>query len=140
MSDETKDATWIYGLIDPRTNLVGYVGASVDPTKRYRFHVTPGDQGMGSRNVTRAWINALLDQGVTPELVILDQVPSRHTGVGGRHPAVAEAEDRWMVRLTNEGHPLTNSRVPDELKAKDPDEELMREAIERGCEMFGEAN
>lgn len=74
------------------------------------------------------------------ELVVLEEVAARSAGKGAvRHPDVAEAEDRWMVKLLDEGHDLLNVRRPQthsEVASRDRD--ILDAAIERGREMFGE--
>ncbi len=126
-----SESTWIYGLKEIDSEEIRYVGASVDPVVRMRVHMDGG-----SSRAVKAWVRgckALI------ELVCLEQVPVGSAGSGVRRPEVAEAEDRWMVRLLDEGHDLLNVRRPKtHCEATDRDRKLLSEAIERGCDMFGE--
>lgn len=135
---QTDEKTFVYGLLDPFIGRIRYVGASTSPAQRLRQHLSPSDGSykMSGPNTKQEWIRDLKERGEEPKLVILEIVPARSYGNGSRHPLVAEAEDRWMVRLINEGHPLTNSRLPVELT---DEEKITLEAIERGRRMFGEA-
>lgn len=131
------EITYIYGLLDPDLGKIRYVGATVNPPQRFRAHLAPetGYRPRGGVSAKSEWIAELKAQGSEPELVILEEVEGRAQGTGKPHPAVKEAEEWWMVRLIREGHPLTNSQLPRQ-KIKS-DEEIMREALERGREMFG---
>jgi hypothetical protein len=133
-----SETTWIYGLFDPSTKEIKYVGASVRPVERYRQHLTRQQQHTvhGGESKKNEWLAELEDSGTEPELVILEEVEARSYTIGKRHPDVAEAEDRWMVKLIKEGHSLTNAKIPRQrIKS---DEQIFEEAIRRGKEMFGE--
>lgn len=133
-SDRTS---WVYGLQCPVTQKIRYVGASVNPVQRYRAHVVPSATSYstvrGSVGAKAVWIDELQEQGLDPELVILEEVAGHCETVGKQHPAVKEAEERWMVTLVRSGHPLTNTRLPADLKS---DDLLFQEALQRGRELF----
>lgn len=61
----------IYGLIDPRTTLLRYVGKSYNPIERFSQHIRDC-----SRERTRKanWIRSLLKLGLKPQLEILETV------------------------------------------------------------------
>src|SRR5689334_16351620 len=63
--------TYIYGLIDPRTDLLRYVGKSNDPSLRYYRHLSDK-----SSTHKACWIKGLLKSGAAPRLIILDTVPA----------------------------------------------------------------
>ena len=55
----------IYGLLDPRTGDIKYVGASSDPARRYMQHLK------GNSPATIEWINNLASEGIRPDFRIL---------------------------------------------------------------------
>jgi hypothetical protein len=141
------ETTWIYGLLCPRLQKIRYVGASSQPVRRYRSHIAPSGRSTGGVAV-QDWIQGLREEGLKPELVLLEEVDKAHHvrekrdsnrpyAFGPRSPEAVEAENRWMVRLINEGHPLTNAQLPAQIS--NPDEDLLNEAIQRGRDMFGES-
>lgn len=62
---------YIYGLCDPRTKEVRYIGASKNPKERLNRHIR-------SKESTHKWhwINSLLQQYIKPELFIIEDVPN----------------------------------------------------------------
>lgn len=62
---------YIYGLRDPVTGVIRYVGASVNPRNRLSSHL--GKDEIGSTKEKREWVQGLLDQNLRPELVILEE-------------------------------------------------------------------
>ncbi len=62
---------FIYGLIDPRDNRLRYVGRAVNPEHRRRQHIASARKGSGPP--CAAWIREVLDAGMEPGLVILEQ-------------------------------------------------------------------
>lgn len=90
--------TWsIYALIDPRTDEVRYVGATVNTTQRLTDHIK------ASANETTHkghWIKQLQALGLRPRMQILEQV------IG--HDASTEAERRWIAHYRAAGVVLTN--------------------------------
>lgn len=131
-----RATSWIYAMKEPDSDEVRYVGASVKPLVRFRDHLSAHSYGA---KAVRQWVAALKERGLEPELVLLEEVEGQNMN-GHRPPEIAEAEDRWIVRLIDEGHRLLNARLPgDKNRLHQRDERLMREAIERGRRMFGEA-
>jgi excisionase family DNA binding protein len=65
--------TFIYGLTDPRTNSIKYVGKSDDPPKRYKHHV---ERASKDTTLKAEWIRQLLAEGLAPGIIILDEVPT----------------------------------------------------------------
>ena len=71
---------YIYGLIDPRYDVIRYVGESSEPWKRvylpytegrpFQSHVATAQHGGSSHK--DFWIRGLLEEGEVPKLVILD--------------------------------------------------------------------
>lgn len=89
---------FVYGLLDPRTELVSYVGCSRDPIHRYRSHLT--DKTFEAKY---AWVRNLIDDGVYPAMIIF--------GAGGKKAALA-MEKEWIDKLSKQGHPLINVMRP----------------------------
>lgn len=59
----------IYGLVDPRTRAIKYVGSAEDPQKRLAAHVRAPSIRLAP------WILELRSLGMTPEIVSLSVVP-----------------------------------------------------------------
>lgn len=83
------DITYIYGLIDPRTHRICYVGKSDDPERRLSAH-KHWKQYPPSRK--SAWIEELAERGLVPQLVILKDVPAEEWEVH---------EQTWIKLLEN---------------------------------------
>lgn len=66
--------TFIYGLEDPRSKSVRYVGKSNAPHIRLRNHLTPF--GLQARSYKNHWLRKLSEQGLKPSLVILEEIPT----------------------------------------------------------------
>lgn len=60
---------YIYGLIDPETKDVRYIGKANNPKVRYRQHIKNKYQNNQHK---QGWINALYKKGLRPELSILE--------------------------------------------------------------------
>jgi hypothetical protein len=63
---------FVYALVDPRTNDVGYVGRTSNPNERFQQHL----QNIGGVNSKQkhAWIQQLLAEHVEPRFEILETV------------------------------------------------------------------
>lgn len=129
------DSTWIYALRERGNDEIRYVGASVNPVVRLRSHLS---NGSSAAKAVSAWAKEVKKRRSEVELICLEEIPARGRRQGDRHPDVIEAENRWMVRLLDEGHDLLNVRRPEShSETAVRDRKLMQEAIERGREMFG---
>lgn len=63
---------YIYGLRDPLTKCIRYVGQTVNnPNKRYSQHLHEADKD--TNTAKRLWIKSLKKKGLVPELVILEE-------------------------------------------------------------------
>lgn len=85
---------FIYGLVDPRTNEVRYIGWATNPKKRFREHILSRDK---SRKVN--WIKQLYNFQMKPELIIIE------SNVGHNY---AEREIYWIAYYRSIGCDLTN--------------------------------
>ena len=61
-----KNKTYIYGLIDPRTNQIRYVGKADNPTDRFYNHWA--DKRINHRT---CWFKSLKKEGIKPRIEIL---------------------------------------------------------------------
>jgi len=131
--------TWhIYGLADPETSLIHYVGQSRRVLGRYRDHVNLGALRHFPSLRPKArdlWIQDLQNQGQQPELVILDSVTAKEACASGLVPlSVYELEVAWIDRLLAAGHPVTNGpdRRHDKIRRERHEVDLLEAAAERG--------
>jgi len=95
----TEDAVSIYGLVDPRSGSLRYVGQSRDPERRLQGHLSGAGAGAKRK---REWIQELRDEGSRPTLVILDAAPP------GQEADRLEFD--WINRMNVVGD-LTNERL-----------------------------
>ncbi len=100
--------TAIYALVDPETKRVRYVGRSARPERRFAAHLS---EVKTYRRPKDRWIRDLLDRGLKPALVILEELEGHLSSYGmtGDTRHIAHAERRWIRRLLEAGHPLTNA-------------------------------
>lgn len=112
----------VYGLIDPITGRLRYVGKCMDgAARRLKRHVT---EARGRRSEARShrnrWIRSILDEGKTPEVVVIERV---------REAAeLSSAERFWIAYYRKQGFNLVNAtdggdgapgyRAPPEVRAK----------------------
>lgn len=90
----------IYGLIDPDTREMRYVGSSTVGLQRPRQHFLPCAYLKSTRRVYR-WMSESISQGKIPEVVILDFVPESEN--------LIRVEDGWIKYFRAIGCRLTNS-------------------------------
>lgn len=99
------DPTWevIYGLGDPRTRRIHYVGRTTDLTRRWKQHIYAAKAGRRSRKDD--WIRELLALGLEPWPVTIEKV-RRCWGSSDR-------ERYWIEKLRQEDEDLnTNVTAP----------------------------
>ena len=98
-------ARYIYALTDPRDGEVHYIGVTKNVYTRLEQHVnyTSGTESK------RAWINELEQEGLSPELDVLETIEA-----GLDVDLVAqEREKHWIFEFLKSGAPLLNvSGVP----------------------------
>lgn len=93
--DDAKREHYIYGLIDPRTNLVRYIGKSIHPENRLKGHL----KIKIARNHKERWLLKLKSMNMIPNLIILEQTSEF---------LINQAEKFWIAKYRNEGFSLTN--------------------------------
>jgi hypothetical protein len=124
-----------YGLLDPTNQKIRYVGRSVRPLDRCYEHLQLYNLALA--HPRRLWIEGLLDRGLKPELVILEELEGR-INIDlpvYKDPARARihaAEEGWIRRLLEAGHPLTNVRGT--TPREDTPEQVLSRAKKRGRE------
>jgi len=89
---------YIYGLTDPRTGAICYVGQAQDVQKRYKAHFANDTVN----SAKQAWFADLAAQGLQPGLVILDSITIFD------NPDVREGW--WIGFGTRCGWPLLNQQ------------------------------
>ena len=90
--------TSIYGLIDPRTKQIRYIGKANDPAKRYYDHIKQAKDGYKSYKCN--WIRNLFKAGRKPVLIILQRyIPLK---------LWRDAERFWVQYCKDKGYKVTN--------------------------------
>lgn len=69
------DKIEIYGLLDPRDNSIKYIGKAVAARIRYFQHLQTSDNGSHNNELLKAWLIKLMDLGLRPQLIIIEEAP-----------------------------------------------------------------
>ena len=108
--------TAIYGLTDPRTGLIRYVGKSENPEKRLKGHLRD------RRKCHRvSWLQSLTALGLRPGLTILEEIDDENW---------QDAERKWIKHFREQGIRLTNSTDGGE-GLENPSEETRKKISEK---------
>jgi len=101
MSDQEKPGRGIiYGMCDPRTNELRYVGKTINSLAyRIRRHMTPGVLNRYDTHHTR-WLRQLRELGLYPKGIIIMELPLY---------LLDEAEIFWIAYMRRLGANLTNT-------------------------------
>src|SRR5260370_35738751 len=91
----------VYALIDPRDKTTRYVGISKDALVRLAQHLNEVE------NRKRAWLFDLKQQGLQPDIEILEIVTSNQDVVS----LAFEREEYWIQSFLDAGAHLTNERL-----------------------------
>lgn len=94
--------SYIYGLIDPRSRDVCYIGRTANVAKRINDHRTDKKRTLEG-SMKRAWVNGLHELGLTFEHCVLAVVEPGYK--------VIEMEARWISLALDRGWPLTNKEA-----------------------------
>ena len=84
---------FIYGLLDPRTETIRYVGKAQDPYTRLKYHLVPSSLAKPCHRAH--WLVELMNGGLRPSIIILEEVSIT---------AWEKAERYWIEQFSN----LTN--------------------------------
>lgn len=87
---------FIYGLVDPETMQIRYIGKTVNPDQRLASHCNEK-----SRCHRSNWIRSLRAKGMKPFMVFIEEII-------GDWPW-QEAERFWIALATRSGWPITNN-------------------------------
>ncbi len=90
---------FIYGLADPDTKIIRYVGQTNNLKKRYQYHTWEAANGF--RNRKNNWVRSVQNRGSQPEMIILEENSTREDS--------NEAEVRIIGLLKDCGFDLTNA-------------------------------
>ncbi|MFZ3286542.1 MAG: NUMOD3 domain-containing DNA-binding protein [Telluria sp.] len=99
-SSKTQRDTIIYGLCDPSTGELRYVGkTSIGLQNRLKSHVTSARSAKG-KTYSALWVKSLIDRGCRPEIFEIEFVPA-----GGDWQ---ESERHWIAMFRYLGARLAN--------------------------------
>lgn len=96
-------AAYIYGLIDPDTNNIRYVGQTVNLELRIKQHSKCSERRDAPNSPRNRWLMSLWKRGLVPHLVVLEECL-----LGVAH----EKERFWYNKLKAEGADLLNGNNP----------------------------
>jgi hypothetical protein len=85
----------VYGLIDPRTDELRYIGQTVALKYRLRHHWKP--TSLAKQTYVARWLRGLRADGLRPLARVIEETDQPY-----------EAEQRWIVHYRNLGCRLTN--------------------------------
>lgn len=88
---------FIYGLIDPRTDCLRYVGKTTNLAKRLSKHCNPQRSDRSHRG---CWLRGIKNIGLRPSMVVLEEVEDRDTTL---------VECFWIASLRAAGADLVNA-------------------------------
>ena len=119
---QTKNSTftvYIYGLVDPRTGYVRYVGKSHNPKNRLNGHLI--ERRLKDNTHKSHWLNSLVSCGLKPELIILEETnrndwPSAETKWIAYYRSIPGYPK--LTNKTNGGEGTYGYRFSDEQKDK----------------------
>lgn len=93
----------IYGLTDPTTGELRYIGRSSSGFRRPRSH-WEDSKTIGRHDPCHAWIRALLVKGLTPSIEVLEEVVDSQRV----HDELNELERFWIASVRASGGLLKN--------------------------------
>ena len=90
----------IYGLFDPRTGELRYIGKSVNSSKRAYSHTKSSDLKRHGRTPKTAWIKSLLRLGLRPQVQILKECATAEVLYDEEQRTIALYRQMAFVSLT----------------------------------------
>jgi len=88
---------YIYGLTDPLSGIIRYIGKSSNPKSRFREHFQIREN---PKTHKEKWINSLIRLGLKPELIIIETTTKDQASI---------AEIFWIAEYRSRGFNLTNT-------------------------------
>jgi NUMOD3 motif len=88
----------IYGLKDPLSGKIRYVGRSSNGLKRPTEHMRP--HALARKTHRSSWIKSVLAKGTIPEVVILERTEFQNQ--------LNDLEKKWITKFRNDGIKLVN--------------------------------
>src|ERR1035437_9487899 len=89
----------IYGLVDPRSSQLRYIGRSANGLTRPSKHWTPSNLRKDKTHKAN-WIRAVLAEGLIPKVIVIELVAAPEL--------LNDAERKWIRYWRKAGAPLTN--------------------------------
>jgi len=120
------ETTFIYGLSDPRTREIRYIGKADRPKIRFAAHIGAAKTNR-EKSYKSNWIRSLLSKGLRPVLEIIDEVKiTEWQAAEAAYIAFFREEGCPMVNSAPGGegfgaqeyHPMFGKPMPSETKAK----------------------
>lgn len=90
---------FVYELVDPRTDVVVYVGITNNPNQRFRVHLSD----TGTNKNKGEWIEQLQGEHLEPRMRILEIVETKEEAL--------EREKHWIQWYLQQGVALTNIKL-----------------------------
>lgn len=97
MSSTSQLTTFIYGLCDPLTQQLRYVGKSNNPAARLREHTR--EKSLAVKTHKNHWVSSLVAAGLKPEIFVIEEID---------RSSWQEAEQFWIAYFRYLGASLTN--------------------------------
>ncbi len=97
-----KEKTYfIYGLVDPLTKKIEYVGCTINTVTRYKQHIYSSKNPKIKKDF---WVQSILKTGYKPEMVIIDQVTTidRAVALNLEHKYIMENKSEKNTNKTND--------------------------------------
>lgn len=111
---DTTDTTFIYALVDPRTQSIRYIGKANEPAIRLRHHLK---ERYKSRKCS--WVQSLAKQGLAPQLLIIECVHVSQWQERERYwIAFYRAQDDQLLNDTDGGDGVHGMRHTAEARAR----------------------
>lgn len=95
MNGDRKE--YIYGLFDPETGAIRYIGRSWNVDNRYKSHCFTRD-----RSPKAQWVKSLAAQGQRPDVAVLQECADANEA--------KTAEYDWIMKVIDAGGDLLNAR------------------------------
>lgn len=112
---------YIYTLSDPITDIVKYVGKSVNPKDRLRCHIKDA-KTKRRNNLSCNWIKSLLNKNIKPKMDIIDEIEGEWEWLEIYWIEQFKAWGFKLKNLTNGGdynpmsNPISRKKLSDKLK------------------------